>query len=62
MAVIIDFYFCAFKGDLLTNKRGLLPECASTAEFENDDFGVEMLRRELDLKQNHIVLGQMVNG
>lgn len=45
--VIIDFDSCAIKGFPLPNKRGQLPKGARTAEFENDYYGLEMLRKEL---------------
>ncbi|KAJ5153751.1 uncharacterized protein N7500_009190 [Penicillium coprophilum] len=44
--VIIDFDSCASRGCPLPSKRGKLPEGAQTAEFENDDFALELLRRE----------------
>ncbi|KAJ5800794.1 uncharacterized protein N7518_002862 [Penicillium psychrosexuale] len=48
-AVIINFDSCALKGDPLPNKRGLLPEGASTAEFENDEYyGETLIRGKID--------------
>lgn len=49
--VIIDFDSCAFKGDPLPDKRGKMPQGACTAEFENDRFGLDMLRKELNLPE-----------
>lgn len=45
--VIIDFDSCAIRGLPLPTKRGQLPKGARTAEFENDDYGLEMLQKEL---------------
>ncbi|KAJ5365320.1 hypothetical protein N7517_008206 [Penicillium concentricum] len=50
MPVIIDFDSCAVKGNPLPDKRGELPEGICTAEFENDDFALKKLRKELDLR------------
>jgi serine/threonine protein kinase len=47
--VIIDFDSCAVKGHPLPDKRGQMPEGACTTEFENDSFGLDMLRKELNL-------------
>jgi serine/threonine protein kinase len=45
--VIIDFDSCAIRGLPLPPKRGQLPKGARTAEFENDDYGLEMLQKEV---------------
>lgn len=47
--VIIDFDSCAVQGHPLPDKRGEMPQGAYTAEFENDYFGLDMLRNELNL-------------
>lgn len=52
--VVIDFDSCAFEGDSLPDKRGQMPKGACTAEFENDDFGLEMLRKELVLAKHQM--------
>jgi serine/threonine protein kinase len=46
--VIIDFDSCAGKGHPLPDKRGEMPPGACTAEFENDSFGLGMLRNEMN--------------
>ena len=48
--VIIDFDSCTFKGNPLPDKRGPMPENTYTAEFRNDDFSLEKLREDLDLR------------
>lgn len=45
--VIIDFDSCAVKGCPLPDKRGQIPEGIFTAEFENDDLGLKVLKEEL---------------
>jgi serine/threonine protein kinase len=47
--VIIDFDSCAIRGFPLPDKRRLLPDGVCTAEFENDDYGLDMLHKELEL-------------
>ena len=49
--IIIDFDSCAIRGSLLPAKRGQLPEGASTAEFENDDYGLRILQEGLDRRK-----------
>lgn len=45
--VVIDFDSCAAKGCPLPEKRGQIPEGTSTAEFENDDLRLRVLKEEL---------------
>ncbi|KXG50229.1 uncharacterized protein PGRI_061960 [Penicillium griseofulvum] len=52
MPVLIDFDSCAFKGNLLPDKRGRMPQGTCTAEFENDNFALDMLRTELNLSKD----------
>ncbi|KAJ5565746.1 hypothetical protein N7535_007384 [Penicillium sp. DV-2018c] len=45
--VIIDFDASAVRGCPLTGKQGGLPDGICTAEFRNDDYGLERLGREI---------------
>lgn len=56
--VIIDFDSCAFQGDVIPRKRGPVPENACTAEFRNDEFGLQKLREGLDRRERDRRLGQ----
>ncbi|CAG8947298.1 unnamed protein product [Penicillium salamii] len=49
--VVIDFDSCAVKGCPLPGKRGVMPEGARTAEFENDNLGLHMLWEELGVTE-----------
>lgn len=50
MLVIINFDSCTVKGNSLPDKQGELPKGICTTEFENNDFALKKLRKELDLK------------
>lgn len=46
--VITDFDQYIFQGSLLPEKWGYVPEGVYRAKFENDDFSLDILRKELE--------------